>query len=201
MKNEAKKTLKNILYGTSIAIASLLPMKKADGQMKRINHPTKRELNGQMRIEKPNAIHFGIQLGAQPLQGYTLGYSRKITQLGQYQLGSYLLLSKGKYNSPFNFFEDKSNSHVDYTNISLGIMIHTEKDYTGSSTFVTFGPSYNILDKKDYAPGTINEKAFRKLSFEGGAGAILEGKFGIGFLFNPFLGEGKIDCTIPFGHH
>jgi len=197
MDNKFKKTLGNILYSIPIAAAlSFLPVNKANGQMTKINHPTKRELNRQMRLEKPNAIYGGVQLGRLPIQGYTIGYSRKVTP----KLEPYILLSKGKYESTFNSFGDEFDSHVDYTNISLGTMINLRKNEIGSNVFFCLGPSYNFLNKKNYIPGTIEEKAFRKLSFEAGAGMTFKGKVAIGFLYNSNI-ECKIFGKVCFGNH
>ncbi|MFH1503744.1 MAG: hypothetical protein ABIE36_03745 [Candidatus Diapherotrites archaeon] len=188
MNNKTRKTLKRLLYSVPIVAAlSFLPLKDANGQMTKINHPTKREWNGKSRIERPNAFYLGVQVGHLPIQGYTVGYSRKVTP----KLEPYILLSKGTYESPFNFFGSEFDSHVNYINISLGTIINLKKDNLGSNAFVCFGPSYNFLNKKNYVPETIDEKAFRKLSVEGGAGMKFEGRVGVGFLFNS-----NIECKL-----
>jgi hypothetical protein len=188
------KNIKNLLYSIPIAVASFLP-NKANAQFKEINNNDKYYSNYMepIKIENPNAIYFGVQ----PIDlGLSVGYSRKITP----KLGAYILLSKGKYISPFNL-GDSENSHVNHFRIGFGGMIHTKKDNNGSSAFISLGSSYSFLDKKHYIPGTINEKAFRKLSLEGGAGGIIAEKFGFGFIFDWMKGESNIYCVIPFGHH
>lgn len=200
MGDKIRKTLKNLLCTIPIALTTLatfLPMNEAKGQITKINHPSRKELDGKLRIEKPNAIYFGVQLGLQPIQGISTGYSRKITP----RLGSYLFLSKGKYKAPFNFYiDDTEDSHINYFNISLGGMFHTKKDQTGSSSFITFGFSYNFLDKEHYIPGTIDEKTLKNLSFEGGVGGTLAEKIGCGFSLNSNI-ESKVYLEIPFGYH
>ena len=191
----SKKTLKSLLYSIPIAAASFLPINKADGQVMNKNN-IKRGFSNyteSTKIQKPNTLYAGVQLGRLPLQGFSVGYGRKITSKWE----TYLFLSKGKYKSQFNSYLDDFNSHVDYFNISLGGMRHTKKDKTGSKAFVAFGASYNFLDKKHYIPGTINEKAFRKLSLEGGAGAIFAKGFGTGFLFNSNI-ESKVYIRYSF---
>lgn len=200
MKNKTRKTLKNIIYGTSIVVlGSLLSMKNADGQMTKIPHPNMRAIEREMReITKPNALYAGVsynQLRRILGEGYGVGYSRKITR----DLGLYSFLSKGKYMSPLSeYTDDFKNSHVDYFKISLGIMTHDNKH----GTFFTLGPAYSFLNKKDYTLETIDKKAFRKLSFEFGGGGYLGERehLGLSVGFDPRKIEGRVNLFLQFGH-
>lgn len=187
-----KKNLRNLIYSAPFILASFLPMQKANAQMMKSNAFDRWDIPKKIQPEKLNEI----SLGFQPIDlGVSIGYTRKINP----KYGLYLSFSKGKYRSgtPLNK-EIFKKSYVDHFKISLGGNIYLKNYKNNSSSFISFGPSYSICNKEHYTDRSINEKAFKPWSFEGGAGVTLAEKATIGFLFDPLKGESKVYLGINF---
>ena len=192
-----RRTLQNILCGTLLfTLSTFLSMKNADGQTTQIHNITMKEADKEMDraqniySERLNTLHLGFQ----PTDfGLSIGYSRRITP----QFGLYSFLSKGTYIAPPDFLSDNfEKSRVGHFKISLGGMLYTRIDYYGKA-FIIGGSTYSFNNKKNYRPGSMNEKGLRKLSFEFGAGATIE-KIGVGVLFDAFKGESNIFLNFAF---
>lgn len=180
MKNKTRKTLKSLLYGVPIAVASFLPMKEAKGQMTKINHLNMREMNRRTRIEKPNTIYLTFQPGD---LGLGVRYDRRISQFGVYSS-----LSRGNYKLADG---DYINNHI---KIALGGVFYLRKIFDGIQGFFNCGLLYHTYGEKSYEPETINEKVFKPLSIETGVGAR-KGHFCASLRFDPI----KFECSMDFG--
>jgi len=183
MKNKTRKTLKSLLYGVPIAVASFLPMKEAKAQITKVNHLNIREINRQTRIEKPNTIYLTYQPGD---LGLGVRYDRRISQFGVYSS-----LSKGNYKLSDR---DYINNHI---KVALGGLFYFRKNFDDLQGFFNCGVSYHSYGEKSYEPGTINEKVFKPLSIETGVGTR-KGHFAAGIRFDPIKFEGSIDFGISF---
>jgi hypothetical protein len=78
------KTIKNLLYSIPIALASFLPMKKADGQM--IKSPDKYFSSKYVDLPKPEIDNKNsLYLVIQPCDmGFGVRYDRRISDFGIY---------------------------------------------------------------------------------------------------------------------
>jgi len=183
MKNKTKKTLKNLLYGLPITLASFLPMKEANGQMTKIKNPSMNEINGQIKIENPNTIYLTFQ----PTDlGLGIRYDRRISQFGVYSS-----LSRGTYGL------GDGNYIKNHIKTALGGLFYPGKNPNGVQSFFHCGLSYHTYGEKSYEPGMINEKAFKPLSIEAGMGAR-KGHFSASIRFDPLKWEGSIDYGVSF---
>jgi hypothetical protein len=192
-----KKTLKSVLCGTLIlTLTNFLSIKEANGQEAIMHRLAMKEADKEMTMAQPiypQKLKM-LYLGIQPTDlGISVGYSRDITN----RLGAYSFLSKGTYTAPANFLSDDfKKSTVKHYKISMGGILYTTIDSHGKA-FIIAGPTYSFNDKKNYISKSINEKAFRKLSFEFGAGAVI-GSFGGGFLFDALKGESNVFMNFAF---
>lgn len=141
MKNKSRKTLKNLLYGASIAVVSFLPMKETNGQ--------------RIKIENPNTLYLTFQPGD---LGLGIRYDRSISQFGVYSS-----LSRGNYKLADEVY---IKNHFKF---ALGGLFYLKKNLFNNSTgFFNGGISYHSYGEKS---GSINEKVFKPLSIEAGMGA------------------------------
>jgi len=185
------KKVKGFLYSLPFIVSSVLPSQKANAQIDFIT-PNTWHAPQPNDMEKPNTIYFGFQ----PIDlGVGMGYSKKITP----NFGTYISFSRGKYRDPLSLNQDEFKQYfIDHYKISLGTNIHSRKDRSNSSGFISLGASYGIFNTENYPKENMDEKVLKKWSFEFGAGITLGDKLTTGFLFDPIKGESNIYLGIPF---
>lgn len=127
MEGKTRKTLKNVLFGSLITLASILPINKTEAQTRNINH-----LNTLYLTVQPENLHAGFRNDFRIPRGEKKG--NKLSKLGLYVSGSF-----GKYN-----FKEKDYSK-EYIKLGTGTIFYPGKEFSEDLyPFISIGASYEF---------------------------------------------------------
>jgi hypothetical protein len=182
MKDKTRKTLKNLLTASIIPLAICLPMKEANAQK------ISEEIHS-------NTFYLIFQPGDLGL-GFRGDYRFKLAIKKENELsrfGMYSLTSLGKY----RLGEDAYIKN--HLKLGLGGLFYLKHvPFEEKLGFINFGLSYHSYGKRNYLPGTINEKALNHLSMDIGFGARKD-NFSAVISIDPIKFEGTVGLGLSFG--
>jgi hypothetical protein len=175
MKNKTRKTLKNLLTASLIPLASFLPVKETNAQKISEKFSPKTVY----LIFQPGDLGFGFR------GDYRFGLGEKHDNRLS-RLGIYSLTSLGKY----RLGEDEYIKN--HLKLGLGGLFYLKPvPFEEGRGFFNFGLSYHDYGKRNYFPGTINEKVFKHLSIDAGFG-VRKGNLSAFISVDPLKREGTV---------